>query len=180
MDGNQAGFFNVDLDLDALPQANQLRFKRLSPKRAKIEAFYVLFFDCLPLLISGTNVLVVADRDIRLILVSLLGVAALLLAALATYVHLVAKRRAFSIRHEDITLKSGIIYEKTSTIPLNRIQHVEVHRPFLDRRFGLASLLLYTAGASSVDMTIAGLEDEQAQSLQTLILDHISRQKYED
>lgn len=179
MDKSHTAFSNLTLDLEALPHTDQISLRQLSPQRAKIEAFYVLLFSYLPLLISSVTVAIFADGDAKMIVLPILGSIALLVLVIAFYVHLVAKRRAYGLRVEDITLKSGVVFEKTSTVPLNRIQHVEIHRPFLDRKFNLSSLLLYTAGASSVDMTIPGLENEDAQKIQARILEHISRQTYE-
>lgn len=47
-------------------------------------------------------------------------------------------------------------------IPFNRMQHSEVLQGVIDRQFGLARLAVFTAGGSSSDLVIPGLEAEQA------------------
>ncbi len=76
-------------------------------------------------------------------------------------------------RDKDICYKTGVFFKKVTAIPFNRIQHVETSHGPLDRRFGTASLQLFTAGGSSGDLNIEGLEAENAENLRAFILNKI-------
>ena len=52
-----------------------------------------------------------------------------------------------------------------SVQPLNRLQHVDLQRGPLERMYGLASLVLYTAGTSSASISIPGLAAAEAERL---------------
>ena len=64
-----------------------------------------------------------------------------------------------------------MIWRSVTAVPFNRIQHVETSNTPLDRKFGLATLQLFTAGGSSGDLKIDGLGDDIASQLRVFILD---------
>lgn len=82
-------------------------------------------------------------------------------------------RIGYAIRDKDIIYKSGVFWHTVTAIPFNRIQHVEKSSTPLDRRFGISSLQLFTAGGSGGDLKIHGLPVEQAESLRAYILDKV-------
>jgi len=67
---------------------------------------------------------------------------------------------------EEIDLQHGLLTITRTLIPMARIQHVDTRRGLLERRFGLASLVLYTAAGAS---TIPGLAAETADRLRARI-----------
>jgi membrane protein YdbS with pleckstrin-like domain len=78
--------------------------------------------------------------------------------------------KQFGIRQYDIIYQSGFFYFTETVIPYNRIQHVEIKQGPLSRFFNLYSLKLYTAGASSGDLVIDGLDKDTAQKLKAKVL----------
>ena len=89
---------------------------------------------------------------LRVVEVSLLIAALPLVAAVALLV-LVAgvlpalrwRRWRYEIRAEEVDLQRGIIWVNRTLVPLARIQHVDTQRGPLQRRFGLATVIFYTA-----------------------------------
>jgi membrane protein YdbS with pleckstrin-like domain len=79
--------------------------------------------------------------------------------------------KKFGIRQHDMIYQSGFFYFKETVVPYNRIQHVEIKQGPLSRFFSLYSLRLYTAGASSGDLIIDGLDKITAQKLKSKVLD---------
>lgn len=51
----------------------------------------------------------------------------------------------YDIRAEEADLQHGWLTRTRQLVPMSRIQHVDTRRGPLDRRFGLASVVLYTA-----------------------------------
>ena len=78
-------------------------------------------------------------------------------------------RRSYALSERDLTYKRGWLFYSTTTIPFNRIQHTEVSQGPLERRYDLSSLKVYTAGGSTSDMVIPGLEEEEAKQLRDFI-----------
>lgn len=82
--------------------------------------------------------------------------------------------RKFGVRQHDMIYQSGFFVFTETVVPYNRIQHVEIKQGPLSRLFSLYSLRLYTAGASSGDLIIDGLEKSTAQKLKSKVLDKTS------
>ena len=78
----------------------------------------------------------------------------------------------YALRTHDISFRRGVIFRKLTVVPFNRVQHCEVQEGPFERTFGLASLLVYTAGGHSSDLSIGGLLPDEARRLK----DYISTQ----
>ena len=75
------------------------------------------------------------------------------------------RRSGYAIRERDLIFKRGFLFEKTTVVPFNRIQHVSTQRGMLDKFLGLSVLEVFTAGGSGSDISIPGLTPELAASL---------------
>ena len=80
-------------------------------------------------------------------------------------------RKKYLLRQHDLIYKTGYLVQKTTTIPINRIQHIEIRQSILLRIFKLSKLIIYTAGGNSSDLSISGLQPEDAK----LLKEHISK-----
>jgi hypothetical protein len=78
------------------------------------------------------------------------------------------------VRENDISFQRGIITYKLTTIPFNRIQHVEVNQGVLPKIFRLSALKIFTAGGNASDLSIPGLPEEVAQKLKAFLSEKIS------
>lgn len=66
--------------------------------------------------------------------------------------------------------RSGVLWQHTRLLPLVRVQHVDIKRGPLERRFGLASLILHTAGTHAASTEIPGLAADNAVRLRDHLL----------
>jgi membrane protein YdbS with pleckstrin-like domain len=103
--------------------------------------------------------------------------AALLLAAIALASFLgdrFAQRRvrawAYCERADDLLVRRGVMISRLSVIPYGRMQFIDVIAGPIERAFGLATVRMHTAAASS-DARIPGLPHEEAARLR----DHLAR-----
>jgi membrane protein YdbS with pleckstrin-like domain len=71
----------------------------------------------------------------------------------------------FEIRESDVRLRRGVLWRRTSVVPHARIQHVDTRHGPLMRAYGLASIVLYTAGHTGASIEIPGLPVAEAESL---------------
>lgn len=75
----------------------------------------------------------------------------------------------YALREKDLLFRSGWLFRKTRVVPLNRVQHVSVQSGPIERKFGLASISIYTAGASNADFTINGISEQTAQQIKAWV-----------
>lgn len=175
-----APFENPQLDVTDLPAADQATFTPLSPQRAWIETVYLSAGFILPLILAASVISLAGAMADVLTRWPLIFLGIMALSAIITWLHFEARARAYALRKHDILYRSGILFRTLKAIALNRIQHVEVKRPYVDRKLGLATLLVYTAGASGADLTIAGLSQETAMALQAHLLKRIAAEIFVD
>jgi uncharacterized protein len=79
-------------------------------------------------------------------------------------------RKGYALRDKDLVYRDGVFWRSVTAVPFNRVQHVETASTPLDRRFGLASLQLYTAGSSGGDLAIHGLPADFAERMRVFVL----------
>lgn len=68
-----------------------------------------------------------------------------------------------------LLIRSGVWFRTIKLLPLPRLQHVDVKRGPLQRRFGLATLVLHTAGTQAASIEVPGLDADEA----TRLRDHL-------
>ncbi|MGM0717873.1 MAG: PH domain-containing protein [Halobacteriota archaeon] len=73
----------------------------------------------------------------------------------------------YQVRSDSLYLKRGVLTRVNTVAPYVRIQHVDTRRGPLERTFGLATTVVYTAGSRGADVSIPGLTPERADDLQT-------------
>ena len=102
------------------------------------------------------------------------------LAAAATFVGLMMLWTAYShrfkgyaLREHDLIFKRGVIWQKTTILPFNRVQHVETQQGVLQRRFDLTTLNVFSAGGSKADLTIHGMDMEITEGIKSVLLARI-------
>lgn len=83
------------------------------------------------------------------------------------------KTRKYIVREKDLSYKSGLLFKKLTTVPFNRIQHIEIDQGPFTRMFHLVSLSVFTAGDSSDDLKIRGLLKEEADQINDFISSQI-------
>src|SRR3954447_9412214 len=102
------------------------------------------------------------------------GVAVLLVLSVATgcwWLALRGRYRAwgYAERGDDLLVRRGLMVRRLSVVPYGRMQLIEVTAGPVDRIFGLATVQLHTASAST-DARIPGLSAAEAQRLR----DHLA------
>lgn len=71
----------------------------------------------------------------------------------------------YELRAEELYLEKGIFNRIRTIVPLRRIQHLDVSQNLIEREFGLAKLIVHTAGTRSSDVVLPGLRMEVAEQL---------------
>jgi membrane protein YdbS with pleckstrin-like domain len=166
-------FINQQVDSESLPRAESLQMQPMAPAYVReVMTQWALF--ALPLLMAGAIVwlLPLSSFSLKLGLRIPASVIGLIMVGLGFLLYHQARARGWALRQHDVAYRTGLIWRKTIILPFSRVQHAEVTSGPLQRRFGLATLKFYTAGGSSVDLKISGLEARQASALRDHILKH--------
>lgn len=90
----------------------------------------------------------------------LVGVLGLVLAVLRY------RRWRFELQADALYLERGVLTRVRTVVPFVRVQHVDTQRSPVERLLGLSSVVVYTAGSRSADVTVPGLTPDRADELQ--------------
>ncbi|HEX9932211.1 MAG TPA: PH domain-containing protein [Allosphingosinicella sp.] len=98
----------------------------------------------------------------------------------AALVLLLPRRRyrawAWRMDEDEIRIAAGLLIRSDAIVPFGRVQHIDIVRGPLERRYGLGSLVLHTAGTRSAAMLLPGLEIAEAERIR----DHVRAKIRED
>uniref|UniRef100_UPI0032168172 PH domain-containing protein n=1 Tax=uncultured Draconibacterium sp. TaxID=1573823 RepID=UPI0032168172 len=157
-----------------LPEIDAKTFNPLDKKYLKIAFIRIaLFF----VLLTGAFVafLSFSDEQIPKTLIILIISGLVFLIVYLIVITIVAfPRKGYLVREKDISFQRGLITYKLTTVPFNRIQHVEVNQGILAKVFKLSSLKLFTAGGNASDLSIHGLPEATAKNLKAFLSEKIS------
>lgn len=83
-----------------------------------------------------------------------------------------ARYRRLTYRLDEIglTIQDGVWWRTQTSLPRVRIQHSDVSQGPLQRRYGIATLKLYTAGSRYTKVELEGLRHEDALALRDRLL----------
>ncbi len=159
-------FSNPALTWDELPRHQSLELRQVMPAYKKIMMIERAIL-WLGISISASTAMFFSfdtEKKPWMILVS-----GLLLAALLGILIFTANRAfqnmGYALRKHDLVFRKGWLFEKLHIVPLKKIQHCQVKRGPLERRYGLASLKIFTAGGEGDGIALSGLTQQEAERL---------------
>lgn len=102
------------------------------------------------------------------------GAAAALLVGWAMAVP-VRRYRSWGYRMEadELHIQRGVWTRFRTIVPFGRVQHIDVAQGPIERRFGLGTLILHTAGTRSSAVALPGLAFEEAGRMRDAIRERI-------
>ena len=77
----------------------------------------------------------------------------------------------YRVTETELQIESGVLTTRSRRVPLARVQAVDVVRPFYARLLGLAELRLEVVGGADAEAPLAFLGEDDANRLQTRLLD---------
>ena len=166
-------FTNEIVNLNSLPKFEEVNFSPLHKNYIKV--IYINIAITLLILAIGIGVLLYFNEDLQNKNSYLIfGISYLVIAIIGFFSSIASvKRRGFAIREKDILYKRGLISTTTTMIPFNRVQHVAMHEGVFSRIFNLAQIQIFTAGGSTSDVKISGIEKEKAENIKELLMQKI-------
>lgn len=83
-------------------------------------------------------------------------------------------RTAYRIDEDVIEIRKGVWWRSSVHVPRSRVQHLDVSQGPVERRFGLATLSMYTAGTHYGHVPLRGLAHPVALALRDRLLPRTS------
>ncbi len=68
------------------------------------------------------------------------------------------------------TIRRGVLWRGVTSIPKARVQHTDVVQGPIQRRFGLASLVIHTAGTQDASVSLSGLSHDKALPIRDFLI----------
>lgn len=167
-------FSNTQLDIDDLPRFEAVRLARLSPKYAPVvlgvaAVFWIVVVS--GVLIAGALIDPVGQAIFSLEALPSFGIAAVVLCLMLWYRWKAASVIRYAVRDQDVIVHTGVFWRRETIQPVVRIQHVEQTQGPVDKRFGLYTLKLFSAGTGHVTFQIPGLTARTAAKLKRFLLE---------
>ena len=74
-------------------------------------------------------------------------------------------RTRWRLDAQGLGLRRDLMWQLETRIPISRVQHLDLRRGPLERRAGLATLIVHTAGTRLSAVTVSGLDEADAERL---------------
>lgn len=74
-------------------------------------------------------------------------------------------RTRWRLDAQGLGLRRDLMWQTETQVPVSRVQHLDLRRGPLERRAGLATLIVHTAGTRLSAVTVSGLDDADAERL---------------
>jgi hypothetical protein len=102
----------------------------------------------------------------------------LMACGLALWILLVSPRRrwaawGWALSSDELHIAGGVWTRRYTVVPLARVQHIDLAQGPVERAFGVARLVLHTAGTSHAVVVLPGLARATAEALRDTIRAHV-------
>lgn len=84
--------------------------------------------------------------------------------------------RGYTVTEDRLRVVRGLLFRSDTIVPFGRVQHIDVTRGPLERIYGLATLVLHTAGTHNSSVPLPGLAHDDALAMREAIRAHVRRE----
>lgn len=75
---------------------------------------------------------------------------------------------------KELHVASGWLTRVHTIVPASRVQHIDVTQGPVERMFGVATLVLHTAGTANSEVDLPGISRDTAESIRDAIREHLT------
>lgn len=76
----------------------------------------------------------------------------------------------YRVDDQGIEIRKGVYWRVVINVPRSRVQHIDVSQGPIERRYGLGTLVIYTAGTEHAKVELQGLEHGRALEIRANLL----------
>lgn len=80
------------------------------------------------------------------------------------------RHTAYLLSSREFRIRRGVLWRSVCSVPRTRVQHTDVSQGPIERAFGLATLVIYTAGTQHASVALGGLPHERALAIRDLLI----------
>lgn len=95
------------------------------------------------------------------------------LLAIVTAPQRIYSRLYYRLTERLLQVVRGWLFHVDTVVPLVRVQHIDVTRGPLEKMFGVATLVVHTAGTHNSIVTLPGLAPERAAEIRDIIRENV-------
>lgn len=77
---------------------------------------------------------------------------------------------SYRVDAEAFEIRRGVVWRMVINVPRSRVQHTDVSQGPLERRYGLSTLIIHTAGTNHAMVAVSGLEHGTALAIRDHLL----------
>lgn len=162
----EPGFANQPVDLTSIPTLEAADFRPVDPNYLRISliSFAVAGLS----MVTGAAVAGAMSSGPSTLIWILLAAGLALVAVLTVLRVLEVRNIGYQVRQHDLSYRRGVLVKRVSTVPFVRVQHARIRQGPVQRRFGLATLDVNSAGP---DIAINGLNKDVADKMKALVIE---------
>ena len=135
---------------------------------------WIAFAVLAPLLLIGLGIAMLIGSlslDVKAVLgIAWLAVTVLLVWLAQAWPAIEYKRFSYALDPEHIEIRRGVVWRTVTSLPKSRVQHIDVAQGPLERKYGLATLSIYTAGTEFARVYLPGLTYARAVEIRDRLL----------
>jgi len=149
--------------------------RQLDPRWITVQRVHSAIFIVILAAVSFAGVLSVwAASGILILGLLLLPLWLVAIGALAWHLQrwpaIAYRHTSYRVDDDGVEIHRGVYWRTLTSVPRSRIQHTDVSQGPLERRHGLGTLVVYTAGTQHSEVKLPGLEFSIAQRIRTHLL----------
>ena len=76
----------------------------------------------------------------------------------------------YRVDDRGLEIRRGVFWREVVNVPRSRVQHTDVSQGPLERKYGLGTLVVYTAGTDHAKVTLSGLDHEVALAIREQLM----------
>lgn len=80
------------------------------------------------------------------------------------------RHTSYRVDDRGIEIRNGVYWRVVINVPKSRVQHIDVTQGPIERRYGLGTLVIYTAGTEHAKVQLEGLEHGRAMRIREHLL----------
>ena len=157
-------FSNLELDVNSLPRFEDVKLQPIS-KKYLLKMQIGTLISLIVFAVGLTVAFFFSPKEVHPYLWMAVVLVGLIFCWSFFNNIMYVKRSGYALREQDIIFKRGFLFERTTVVPFNRIQHVSVERSFLDKILKISTVKVFTAGGSGSDINIPGINPDTATSV---------------
>lgn len=86
------------------------------------------------------------------------------------------RSRGYEMGEDRLRVVKGVMFHADTVVPFSRVQHLDVEQGPIERFYGVARLILHTAGTHNSSVTLPGLAHADAIAMREAIRAHVKRE----